>query len=69
MRAEYADEIANKVMHPWPSLRDDEWEKAVRTLHEAVTSLIEPTAAFLHQAEAAYLRSRPRGAVRVRDLR
>jgi hypothetical protein len=55
MRAEYADEIANKLVHPWAALPDGDWEKAVRALHESITALIDPVSKFLHLAEAAYI--------------
>jgi hypothetical protein len=65
MRAEYADEIENKLMHPWPGLSDEEWLEAVRKLHVRIRSLIKPVADFLHRAEAAYIMSRPEGIVRI----
>jgi hypothetical protein len=68
MRAEYADEITNKVMHPWPGLSDGDWTEAVTALHKRISALIAPVADFLHQAEATYLGSRPRGVVRRLDL-
>jgi len=64
MRAEYADEISNKLMHPWPDLTDEEWLEAVRRLHVRVRSL-KPVAAFLHQAEAAYVTAYPEDVVRI----
>jgi hypothetical protein len=67
MRAEYADEINNKLLHPW-RLSDEDWIAAVSALHEPVTKLIEPVTDFLHRAEAAYLASRPDGVVRRIDL-
>lgn len=69
MRAEYADEIANKLMHPWSGLSDAEWEEAVGKLHKRIVALIRPVGSFLHLAEAAYLTSRPPGAVSIIDSR
>jgi hypothetical protein len=69
MRAEYADEIANKLMHPWPGLSEERWTQAVRALQERITALIKPTLNFLHLAEAAYIGSRTAGVVRDIELR
>jgi hypothetical protein len=65
MRAEYADEINNKLLHPW-KLDDDAWLCAVKALHGSITDLIAPITDFLHQAEASFLAST--GAVKRVDL-
>lgn len=68
MRAEYADEVSNRLTHPWPELSDDEWESAARALHSRIVALIGPLTSFLHHAEAAFLASRPPGVVERIDL-
>lgn len=69
MRAEYADEIGNKLMHPWPGLSDEEWNKALRSLHSRIRNIIKPVGDFLHLAEATYLDRWPPDVVRRIDLR
>lgn len=53
MRAEYADEIANKLMHPWPDLSDEDWTKAARKLHGRIAAarLSIPLSARVRSAE------------------
>lgn len=68
MRAEYADEVVNKLVNPWPGLSDDEWNAAARALQARIVALISPIADFLQQAEAAFLASRPPGVVKRIDL-
>lgn len=67
-RAEYADEVSNRLTHPWPALSDDEWKAAIRALHSRIVALIGPLTSFLHHAEAAFLASRPPGVVERIDL-
>jgi hypothetical protein len=55
MRAEYADEVVNKIVYPWPSLSDEDWIAAARALQERIVALIDPLTSFLHHAEAAFL--------------
>lgn len=68
MRAEYADEVANKIVYPWTGLSDEDWLAAARALQERIVALIEPLTSFLHHAEAAFLASRPPGVVERIDL-
>jgi hypothetical protein len=68
MRAEYADEVANKIVYPWTGLSDEDWLAAARALQERIVALIDPLTSFLHHAEAAYLASRPPGIVKRIDL-
>lgn len=63
MRAEYADEVSNRLTHPWPELSTAEWESAARALHSRIVALIGPLTSFLHHAEAVFLASRPPGVV------
>lgn len=64
MRAEYADEVSQKLMHPWSDLTDDDWQAATRALHARIKGLLAAVSDYMHQAETAYLATRPRGVVR-----
>jgi hypothetical protein len=67
MRAEYADEVGGKLMHPWPDLTDDDWHAAIRALHSRIRGLLDAVSDYVHHAEAVYLATRPRGVVRRTD--
>jgi hypothetical protein len=68
LRANYADEVANRLMHPW-AVDDETWLAWVHELHDRIIELMGTVSEFMHLAEATYLHTRPAGAVRVTDHR
>lgn len=64
MRAEYADTVNMRLVHPFEG--DDETVRPVAgELHGAIVDLLGPLTSYLHRVEAAYLRSRPAGVVTI----
>ena len=62
MRAEYADTVSLRLVHPFEG--DDETVRPVAVeLHGAIVNLLGPLTRYLHRVEAAYLRSRAPGVV------
>ena len=60
MRAQYADTVASHLVHPFG---EPQAEGMAREMHARIIELIKPLNEYLHQAEAAWLRSRPAGTV------
>jgi hypothetical protein len=64
MYAQFAEEIAGQMMHPF--LADDVYgEDATRELHRSILELLGPVARFAQAAEALHLHSREHGVVTV----
>ena len=61
LRAQYADDVAANLVHPFP---DEEADEMGRELHGHIVGLLDPISDYLHHAEAAYLHSRAEGVVR-----
>lgn len=65
MRAEYADEISTRLVHPWD---EDEPFPAARALHNAIVAFVGPVSEYIHIVEAAYIHSCPDGVVERVDI-
>jgi hypothetical protein len=64
MRAQFAEEIAGQMMHPFLAYGIFD-EDAARELHGSIRELLEPIARFAQAAEALHLHSRDHGVVTV----
>lgn len=57
MRAEFADDISNRVVHPF-DVDDEQAERLTRDLHGRITTLVGPLSQYVALAEASYLHAR-----------
>ena len=62
LRALYADEVANQLMHPFDG-SDGDFAAALRELHRAIVELLGKALRFARCAEALYLLTQPAGVV------
>lgn len=61
MRADYADDVAANLVHPFD---DAEADACARELHGRIVDFLGPVSDYLQWAERVYLFSRPEGVVR-----
>lgn len=63
MRAQYADQVAMTLTHPFDLDDRERSRKLAYQMHDRIVDLVGPVSSYIHAVESAWLQTRPSGVV------